>query len=101
MTPEQQQVAVDMMDLHVARPVDARAELGSYGRMGGAGQRGALDERPQPARYCYVKLVAPDPNVNERYHTYFCTMEGKPIKFDNVLGYRIGLSLPFEVTDRW
>ena len=49
MTPQQQQVAVEMMDLHVVRPVmEARLLANS-----------SNSEPHVPARYCYVKLVAP------------------------------------------
>ena len=98
MTPQQQQVAVEtrvyfsgfvkcalteMMDLHVARPLQERSDASLF-----RGATGQPDDRPPPARYCYVKLVAPDPAVNEKYHTYFWTMDGQPIKFDTVLGFR-------------
>ena len=100
MTPQQQQVAVEirvhfgghvkcalasMMDLHVARPLQERSDASVFR---GANAAGQPDDRPPPARYCYVKLVAPDPAVNEKYHTYFWTLDGQPIKFDTVLGFR-------------
>jgi hypothetical protein len=95
MTPEQQQVAADMMDLHVSRPVDASAGRNMSFSMNGRG-----DDRPMPARYCYVKLVAPDPNINEKYHTYFWTREGQALDFNTVLGYRNFQVQPFvEVED--
>jgi hypothetical protein len=87
MTPEQQQVAADMMDLHVARPVDTAA-YGARNQAQSTNNRGNGDERPFPSRYCYVKLVAPDPAISEKYHTYFWTKEGQPLKFNTVLGYR-------------
>ena len=98
MTPQQQQVAVEMrayfsgyakcalaemMDLHVARPLQERSDASLF-----RGATGQPDDRPPPARYCYVKLVAPDPAVNEKYHSYFWTMDGQPIKFETLLGFR-------------
>ena len=91
MSPEQQQVAADMMDLHVARPV-TEGMTSSY-RNNNRPSSG--EERSVPARYCYVKLIQPDPNVNERYYTYFWTMDGKPLKFDAVVGFRNFQVQPF------
>ena len=97
MTAEQQQVAAEMMDLHVVRPVQDRPDSSSHRN---SGSLFGSDERSTPARYCYVKLVAPDPNINEKYHTYFWTMDGRPLKFDQVLGFRNFQVQPFvEVED--
>ena len=96
MTSDQQQVAADMMDLHVARPVDSSM----YNRAAGSTAPRSGEDRPSPARYCYVKLVAPDPAVSEKYHTFFWTMDGRPLKFDTVLGFRNFQAQPFvEVED--
>jgi hypothetical protein len=87
MTAPQQQVAVEMMDLHVARP--AATPMDAVGRPraldgdGASSSGGAV-----PSRYCYVKLVAPDPAVSEKYHTYFWTADGRRIPFETVVAYR-------------
>ena len=97
MTAEQQQVAAEMMDLHVVRPAQERSEGTNYrGTFSSFGS----DERTTPARYCYVKLVSPDPNVNEKYHTYFWTMDGRPLRFEQVVAFRNFQVVPFvEVED--
>lgn len=96
MTSAQQQVAADMMDLHVARPVDSSM----YNRATGSTAQRSGEDRPSPARYCYVKLVAPDPAVSEKYHTFFWTVDGRALKFDTVLGFRNFQAQPFvEVED--
>jgi hypothetical protein len=86
MTVQQQQVAADMMDLYVVRPAVDRGDAG--GSAGNFRARNGGGEDRVPSRYCYVKLVAPDPNVNEVYHTYFWTRDGKRIPFETVLAYR-------------
>lgn len=89
------QVAAEMLDLHVARPVTDRAAT-VPGRTNAPGGGSA----PMPSRYCYVKLIAPDPNVNEVYHTYFWTTEGKRVPFDTVRMFRNFHVQPFvEVED--
>ena len=99
MTPEQQQVAADMMDLHVSRPVDTNAG-GRNASFSVSNRSAGTDDRPLPARYCYVKLVSPDPAISEKYHTYFWTMAGQPLNFNTVLGYRNFQVQPFvEVED--
>lgn len=70
--------AADMMDLHVARPQSCEAH----------------------GRYCYVKLVLPDSNAHEMFHTYFWTPDGTRIPVDVVEGYRNFQAVPFvEVED--
>ena len=86
---EKQQVAADMMDLYVARPaVDRAANQRSYGA---ASNSNAV----MPSRYCYVKLVPPDPNVKEIYHTYFSTPDGRRLAFQTVLAFRNFPAQPF------
>lgn len=82
MTSQQQQVAADMMDLHVARPAVDRSGENRSARAAPDGMQ------TMPSRYCYVKLVPPDPNVNEIYHTYFWTVDGKRVPFETVVGFR-------------
>lgn len=52
------------------------------------------------SRYCYAKLVPPENNVHEMFHTYFWTPEGKSIPLAAVLGFRNFQAVPFvEVED--
>ena len=98
MDPQQQRVAADMMDLHVARPAVERSggKGGGAGRdgggYGGSTASGQTASSAAPAslasRYCYVKLVPPDPAVNEIYHTYFWTLDGRRIPFEAVVAFR-------------
>jgi hypothetical protein len=88
------QVAADMMDLHVARPAADNQRSTAFTT------RGVNNANSIPPRYCYVKLVAPDPAVNEVYHTYFWTVDGKRIPFDTVRSYRNFHVQPFvEIED--
>lgn len=81
-------VLADAMDLHVARPL-AASSFNSTGE----GERSR-------SRYCYAKLVAPDQNVHEMFHTYFWTPDGRSLPLNQVLGYRNFQVVPFvEVED--
>jgi hypothetical protein len=79
MSPEEEKVAADMIELHVAKPPveptsAANRQRNNNGQM-----------TPMAARYCYVKLVAPDKSVNENYHTYFWSKTGQRMSFETVI----------------
>ena len=93
MTEQQQQFAAESMDLHVVRPAVERPP-----HTGGQGQNASFGT--VPSRYCYVKLVPPNPDINDVYHTYFWTEDGKRIPFETVLAFRNFRVQPFvEVED--
>lgn len=73
MPPAQQQVVVDYMNLCVARP--------------------ASDDKH--CRYCYSKIVSPDSNAPEIFHTYFWTPRGERIPLEVVEGYRNFQVVPY------
>lgn len=73
MPPAQQQVVVDYMNLGMARPVS--------------------DDKH--CRYCYCKIVAPDSNAPEIFHTYFWTPRGERIPLDVVENYRNFQVVPY------
>jgi hypothetical protein len=81
MNPEQEKVAAGMMEVHVARPAaEAASGVSRQRTMATSSGPNAV-----PPRYCYVKLVAPDKTVNEKYHTYFWTRDGQRIPFETVM----------------
>jgi hypothetical protein len=97
MSVPQQQLAAEMMDLHIVRPAMERQARGHHPQQA---QQQHQEAQVFPSRYCYVKLVSPDPHVNEVYHTYFWTEDGKRIPFETVVGFRNFRVEPFvEIED--
>lgn len=81
MEPRDQEVAADMLDLHVARP----ASVGTDGNS---------------RRYLYTKVVLPSSNAPEMFHTYFWTPDGQRLPYDVVQRYQNFQVVPFvEVED--
>lgn len=80
MSPDQQRVAAEMLDVFVSRAVSAPPSSAAGG--------GDNSERAR-SRYLYTKLVSPEtPNLPPIFHTYFYTRDGRPVPFETVLGWR-------------
>lgn len=94
MSPEQQQLSADMLDLHIVRPVlDAQ---------GSSSRRPVVRDGEERAnsRYCYVKVVPNEGHIPEVFRTYFWTPDGKPIPHSTVLQWKNFQAIPVvEVED--
>jgi hypothetical protein len=59
-----------------------------------------ISRQSPTTRYCYTKIVPPDATINEMFHTFFWTEDGKHIPLDVMLGYRNFHAIPLvEVED--
>lgn len=91
MTPDQQRMMADTIDLHIVRPLDPSQTKVTTGRDG---------EERMRSRYCYVKIVPPEDHIPKVFHTFFWTPEGKPIPLQTVLNWKYYHATPLvEIED--
>lgn len=101
MKPDQQRLLAETMDLYIIRPLsDSSTGGGNTGNGSAMGRNNNNGEERMRSRYCYVKLVAPEPHIPEVFHSYFWTPDGKSIPLKTIIEWRNFTATPYvEVED--